>query len=512
MSRRVYLFLVCLRLYFALSPSYIHPDEHFQGPEIIAGEIFSWPSYKTWEFTSSHPIRSIFPLWLIYGPPLTLLKWVCDGAGYHVSPMAVFYTLRLFMFLLSFVLQDWALHELLPDKRERSTALLLVASSYVTWTYQMHTFSNSIETIVVLWSLVLMRRMTLDKQHTQVRLSIVLAFLGVLGVFNRITFPAFLLLPAIQLAPHIVNKKPVCIAIVLFAAAVMTVLAVAIDTEYYTGDRLRLRRIFSTAVVTPWNNLAYNLDSTNLAQHGIHPFWQHFAANLPQLIGPALPLLIISSRKDTLFWAGLTGTALLSCFRHQEPRFLLPAVPLLLSSIKWPTRYARIWLGTWVLFNAFAAVVFGRYHQAGVVPVQAWLAREDNDVSHVFWWKTYSPPRWILGERNDVVNTTDLMGMPKKRMYEQLAGAVSCQSGGDMISHDHAWLVAPLSSSFLGASAQTIISISGSTLHFEPVYTYRRHVGLDDLDWAEDGVWGTLQRVVGERGLGVYGFYKVCEE
>ncbi|KAK0259522.1 alpha 1,2 mannosyltransferase [Friedmanniomyces endolithicus] len=512
MSRRVYLFLVCLRLYFALSPSYIHPDEHFQGPEIIAGEIFDWPSYKTWEFTSDHPIRSIFPLWLIYGPPLTILKWVCGGAGYHVSPMAVFYTLRLFMFLLSFVLQDWALHELLPDKRERSTALLLVASSYVTWTFQMHTFSNSIETIIVLWSLVLMRRMSLDHQHTQIRSCIVLAFLGVLGVFNRITFPAFLLLPGIQLVPHII-KKPLSIAIVLFAAASMTVLAIAIDTEYYTGDRLRLRRIFSTAVVTPWNNLAYNLDSANLAQHGIHPFWQHFVANLPQLIGPAIPLLVISSKKDTLFWAGLTGTALLSCFRHQEPRFLLPAVPLLLASIKWPTRYARLWLCTWVLFNALAAVVFGRYHQAGVVPVQAWLAREENDVSHVFWWKTYSPPRWILGEKNEVVNTTDLMGMPRERMYEQLAASVSCQRDGvDVVGHDRAWLVAPLSSSFLDASAQTSISVSGGSLHFEPVYTYRRHVGLDDLDWAEDGVWGTLQRVVGERGLGVYEFYKVCEE
>lgn len=39
MWRRVYLHvvLVSLRLYFALSPSYLHPDEHFQGPEIIAG-------------------------------------------------------------------------------------------------------------------------------------------------------------------------------------------------------------------------------------------------------------------------------------------------------------------------------------------------------------------------------------------------------------------------------------------------------------------------------------------
>ena len=37
MLRAVYLFFVLVRLYFALSPSYIHPDEHFQGPEIISG-------------------------------------------------------------------------------------------------------------------------------------------------------------------------------------------------------------------------------------------------------------------------------------------------------------------------------------------------------------------------------------------------------------------------------------------------------------------------------------------
>jgi hypothetical protein len=37
MWRRAYLFLVLIRLYFALSPSYIHPDENFQGPEVISG-------------------------------------------------------------------------------------------------------------------------------------------------------------------------------------------------------------------------------------------------------------------------------------------------------------------------------------------------------------------------------------------------------------------------------------------------------------------------------------------
>lgn len=37
MWRRFYLLLLGVRLYFALAPSYIHPDEHFQGPEVMAG-------------------------------------------------------------------------------------------------------------------------------------------------------------------------------------------------------------------------------------------------------------------------------------------------------------------------------------------------------------------------------------------------------------------------------------------------------------------------------------------
>ena len=38
MWRRVYFLLILVRVYFALSPSYLHPDENFQGPEVIAGE------------------------------------------------------------------------------------------------------------------------------------------------------------------------------------------------------------------------------------------------------------------------------------------------------------------------------------------------------------------------------------------------------------------------------------------------------------------------------------------
>lgn len=62
------------------------------------------------------------------------------------------------MFIVSFVFEDWAIHELVQSPRHRRLAVTLVASSYVTWTYQTHTFSNSIETIVVLWSLVMIQR------------------------------------------------------------------------------------------------------------------------------------------------------------------------------------------------------------------------------------------------------------------------------------------------------------------------------------------------------------------
>lgn len=165
MWRRTYLLLVLVRLWFALSPSYLHPDENFQGPEVIAGEIFRYPVRHTWEFTSAHPIRSVFPLWPVYGLPMLLLRWLWLGSGPHaedggeIPPVAVFWTLRVLMFAASFVLEDWAVHELVASRNShRRVAVLLVASSYVTWVYQTHTFSNSVETLVVIWSLVLIER------------------------------------------------------------------------------------------------------------------------------------------------------------------------------------------------------------------------------------------------------------------------------------------------------------------------------------------------------------------
>ena len=43
MWTRTYLLLLMVRIYFALAPSYIHPDENFQGPEVIAGTFLASP-------------------------------------------------------------------------------------------------------------------------------------------------------------------------------------------------------------------------------------------------------------------------------------------------------------------------------------------------------------------------------------------------------------------------------------------------------------------------------------
>jgi len=96
-----------------------------------------------------------------------LLRWLWEGLGYdEVPPSVVYWSLRVLMLTLSIVLEDWAVLELVQSPRARRVVVPLVASSYVTWTYQTHTFSNSLETLLVLWSLVLIRRITEDKVGT----------------------------------------------------------------------------------------------------------------------------------------------------------------------------------------------------------------------------------------------------------------------------------------------------------------------------------------------------------
>ncbi|KAI5917217.1 Alg9-like mannosyltransferase [Camillea tinctor] len=540
MWRRAYLILIAVRLWFALSSSYLHPDEHFQGPEVIAGQIFSYPVRLTWEFTSEHPIRSVFPLWPVYGLPMLLLRWLWIGNGNdgEIPPVAVFWTLRILMFVVSFVLEDWAIYELLESHRRRdvTVALMLVASSYVTWTYQTHTFSNSIETLVVAWCLVLTERLErIDRDERNERderskrselnipssavsspllASIVLGVVAVFGVFNRITFPAFLLIPGLRLIPFFL-KRPLSL-VAMAAAGLFTVLiAISLDTSFYTPHSISWSDLYRHPVITPWNNLRYNMVPSNLAQHGLHPWYQHSLVNLPLLIGPAVGLLFMKPHRSLRLYSGISGIVVLSMFQHQEARFLLPTVPLFLSSVKLPKSptYSKIWIATWIGFNVVLGLLMGVYHQGGIVPAQVFMSNQP-DATQAVWWKTYMPPIWLLNGKNSVLTTRDVAGMEGETLLEELGIIATCDTPADRRNREYlkesngTYLVAPLSATWLDPYLDNK-GLDG--LRFREVWRYRKHFNLDDLDWAEDGFWPTLKRVIGRRGIAIWRVTKSCD-
>ncbi|KAF2630225.1 glycosyltransferase family 22 protein [Macroventuria anomochaeta] len=513
MWRRVYFLLILVRIYFALSPSYLHPDENFQGPEVIAGRVFDYPVLETWEFTSAHPIRSTFPLWLAYGWPMYILRWLWEGFGYDVSPSVVYWTLRVLMLTLSVVMEDWAVHELVQSPRARRVAVPLVASSYVTWTFQTHTFSNSLETLLVCWSLVLIQRIVGDKKRSGILASSLLGCMVVVGVFNRITFPAFLLLPSLLLLPHF-KRKPLSFVFLTLSALFAAFIAICVDTASYTPAEFTFSSVFSNPVITPLNNFLYNSDSANLAQHGIHPRYQHFLVNLPQLLGPAFPLLFFLRRShiSPILISALSGVALLSIFPHQEARFLLPAVPLILSSIRLPynPQLRRFWTATWIIFNLALGMLMGVYHQGGIVPVQMNIAKTNETVTHAFWWKTYSPPTWLLNGKNQELTTVDLMGMPGPQMLDAVKISLpSCRTRKPpkIEGKGATYLVAPRSAYFLNPFQDPT---KRKEISLEEVWSYRQHLNLDDMDFGDDGVWPTLSRVAGDRGLVVWRVTRNC--
>lgn len=159
----------------------------------------------------------------------------------------------------------------------------------------------------------------------------------------------------------------------------------------------------------------------------------------------------------------------------------------------------------------------GSYHQGGVVPTQFHLANME-DATHALWWKTYSPPVWLLNGKNEVLTTHDLMGMPGDKMIGELRALATCSSPSASNKHSLSnsdadqtgtYLVAPLSASYLSDYIAENNGTKGG-LRFEEVWRYRMHLNLDDLDFGDDGVWPTLKRVVGRRGLATWRVTRDC--
>lgn len=96
-------------------------------------------------------------------------------------------------------------------------------------------------------------------------------------------------------------------------------------------------------------------------------------------------------------------------------------------------------------------------------------------MQEVMWWRTYSPPVWLLD--HNPIRTTDLMGMPFIEMQNKIDTAL----GKECNTNKSIGLVAPFSSTELD------VSWAEKDLVLEEIWRYGRHLNLDDLDFGEEG-------------------------
>ncbi|TFY60430.1 hypothetical protein EVJ58_g5159 [Rhodofomes roseus] len=316
-------------------------------------------------------------------------------------------------------------------------------------TFQVRPFSNSIEAILVALSLTTLKSLTETQWNRGLGAFapdlISLAIYGVLGVFTRPTFLAFTLPIAIEAlvwtyrrASAATSGQPSRAFWVFWLRLVgLPMLLVLMYTQCFVFvDTLFFRGNIYDMVLTPLNFLRYNLSSDNLAEHGVHPRWLHLIVNLPLIVGPGLlyygiraarqlwrptptPLLSEKGEKPveggTVFRAPLyvivSAVTILSAFRHQEPRFLVPLLVPFIALVAQDSQLqclGRLFWVSWIISNMALAIVFGFLHQGGVVPSLIDLHDRLHDLNanappefnstlaSVVYWKTYMPPWHLL--------------------------------------------------------------------------------------------------------------------
>jgi GPI mannosyltransferase 4 len=287
--------------------------------------------------------------------------------------------------------------------------------------------------------------------------------------------------------------------------------SVAADTYYFSSHPS-----LSRPVITPWSNFKYNVNALNLAEHGLHPPWTHLIVNLPCLLGPSLLIPILTWQpflasfkhlsRDICFLCSISGLLLLSSRPHQEFRFLLPIITLLLVSLSQflppnlflprqpshissnsrprprfkpnnPIRVSRLftkhtkrlygWTTAWIFFNVVAGIFMGSLHQSAIVPTTRYLSNRIRQVpfqpvclhpdvydrfrqTRMIWHRTYPAPDWLFGQPlEDSQTSIEIFNLGGKwnRLWELLAESakVPIQEAKAELDHDgscEAWFMA----------------------------------------------------------------------
>lgn len=325
--------------------------------------------------------------------------------------------------------------------RNHNRCLLMYASSYVTLVFMTRTLSNVIEALLFIILLLIVassvkrsvasrKRKVKSNEHTNN-----FNWVGILltvGIFNRPTFVFYSVVPMFfwliynsSLECTVPKRVVINILSLVPSIAISSILFITGDSIYFG-----VREIFWNSksflevewIIAPLNFIRYNVDDSNLRQHGLHPQYLHILVNLPLLFGLVsiyasihiikLVFCCLSHRKrntvniidHVIIWSFVMPILLLSLIPHQEPRFLLPVLfPLVIFSsdrMFQNNNISRLLLITWTLWNVFGCLFYGFLQQSGVVhslfDISANRSATQCEDVHVVFYHTYMPPRFLL--------------------------------------------------------------------------------------------------------------------
>lgn len=231
------------------------------------------------------------------------------------------------MTIFSFVV-DYSLQRICFNNNEKyKTRLIVLGTSYVMLVYGTRTFSNTTELILfavllyfVCESQTFSNELVRKQEYIKYRYDtsatvvekakfhklkwyfvsdtyrncLVISSITVFGIFNRPTFIGYAVMPVFFWIYRGVALKRVSVAqfhtrILFFAICSIPAIIfnVIIDSFYYGyitwGEIAMLEVSINNFVMTPLNFIRYNVDSSNLAKHGLHPRFLHLLVNIPLL-------------------------------------------------------------------------------------------------------------------------------------------------------------------------------------------------------------------------------------
>ena len=415
-----------------------------------------------------------FPYFILkFLAPAIKFLWGVDC----VTPYTLLILPRLFMTFLSFIADFCVYQIAKRCYIRPWQCTEVFAGSYIMLVYATRTFSNSVELIlmaVLLWrvcisiieSTKIIRKESLIKDlyqsseeiHDKVKFarmksklpaynykdSLIISVVITYGVFVRPTFIVYSFVPvSYWLQRGVVTGELSftyfhlrCMS--LLPGVVTTFLICLLTDSFYYGSLSYSELIMgnltaASFTVTPYNFLLYNSNSKNLETHGAHPWYLHFLVNLPILHGVLALIGLWTASKyamnfmmnritekpkvyslaTMLLFTFIFPVIVMSCFPHQEPRFLLPTlIPLVLLFSDHVSIYAlpkfkftrHFFFLFWQVWNIFCVVIFGFLHQGGVtrtmLRVQDYATSYSHKVDiHLFFSHMYTPPTFLLMRR-----------------------------------------------------------------------------------------------------------------